>query len=82
MKPIRLIFNIYRTLRKKPIVQSVEIYMKSGNVIVIDNVIGDITYTYQGNQITYLKVKQAPGHNVAIESIDLSQIEGFKSKAY
>lgn len=78
MKPLRLVANLIRHMFNKPLVQTVHLYMKSGNVIVFDNVKGEVKYEYRNNTVTALTIFQMSGSKVAVQSIALDQIEGIK----
>jgi hypothetical protein len=59
---------------------TLDIYMKSGNVIRVKNV-KDWSFRSNGNEVIYLKVEQGKSifrsrRGLIISTIDLSQIEG------
>ena len=57
----------------------VTFYMKSGNVIVADSVGSQALFTPNGNSIGKIEKYQqiSPKNSVAVQLIDLSQIEGI-----
>lgn len=59
---------------------TVNFYLKSGNVVAADNVnLDKFEYTYQGNTITRIEgfSQRSPKCRLAIQSLDLSQIEAI-----
>jgi hypothetical protein len=65
---------MFKFLKRTP-VYFVELYMKSGNVVMIDNV---LSYSFEnsGNEITGVSIQQRQrGRRLLVKTIDMTQIE-------
>jgi adenosylmethionine-8-amino-7-oxononanoate aminotransferase len=61
-----------------PKVQTIRLYMRSGNVILIDKVL-TCNWRYHGDTITSFSMTQRSDarHNLQVQSLNLSQIEAM-----